>query len=155
MEAAQTAPTKPACKALLNLDKAIKEQNGEIIQLLAESDDRVIMPTTQTKHGTHMSWTEFLSKYQINGQRFIDLLEPLMDIDTGVSFADGKRLTLREFGDDDYLLKLDMLLGDSPKPVIAAWVHLTMFLARNPDRAVPACMKPDCSLAVSPSAEQC
>ena len=89
-----------SCKALLVLDKAIKQHHGEIVQLFAESGDTVLNPTTQTKHGTYMSWTEFVSINQINGQRFIDLLEPLMDIDTNVSYSDGKRLTLRKFGDD-------------------------------------------------------
>ena len=159
MEAAQASSPissiNPSQKVLRHFGKAIKESHAEIEQLLHHCDKDVTVPTTLTEHGDYMSWTQFLSKYQLNGQTFIDLLEPLMDLETEVCKDGDSPMTLREFGDDNYLLKLDMLLGDTPDAVVIMWVHFAMFLARHSDRDVPTCMRrPVSSQAVSSSSEQ-
>ena len=52
-------------------------------------------------------------------------------------------MRLREFGGDDYLMKMDMLVGERDEhreQDLKLWVFCAMFLARNPTFEAPACM---------------
>ena len=52
-------------------------------------------------------------------------------------------MTLREFGGDNMLCKVDMLVGDSTfDNALQLWVRCAMFLGRHLEHPVPACMQP-------------
>ena len=79
----------------------------------------------------------------MNGDRFRRLLEPLMDLTLPYIRADGTPMTLREFGGDNIVLKVEFLLSAPPRREAAYkfWVACAIFLARHVDRAVPTFMQ--------------
>ena len=84
------------------------------------------------------TWEEFCSQHDFDGDRFKKLLEPLMDEPTPL-VCDDPIMRLREFGGDDYLMKMDMLVGGHEQD-LKLWVFCAMFLARKPTFEAPACM---------------
>ena len=93
------------------------------------------------------TWEEFCLSYEMGGDRFKSAVEALMDL----KVPGDQALTLREFGGDDWTLKIDMLVGGFEMgdmrawcnaPACQRWVACALVLARQPDRPVPECMRP-------------
>ena len=96
------------------------------------------VPETFSVDGQYKQWSSFCDQYAIDGERFKRVLAPLMDLPTGAFAEDGTQYSLRDLGGDNYLLKIDFL--DVDKPAISLWMRCAMYLARNPDYPLPACM---------------
>ena len=87
------------------------------------------------------TWEEFCFSYEMDGDRFKSAVEALMDL----KVPGDQALTLREFGEDDWTLKIDMLvggfeMGDMRGFEVGAsqlWVACALVLARQPARPGP------------------
>ena len=96
------------------------------------------VPETLGVDGDYEQWSSFCDEYAIDGERFKRVLAPLMDLPTPVIAEDGTQVSLRDFGGDNYLFKIDILAVDDA--AITLWMKCAMYLARNPDYPLPACM---------------
>ena len=94
--------------------------------------------------GRMLTWSEFCDFHGMNGDRFMYALEALMELKTPVIFGN-ERMTLRTFGGNNMILKVDMLMGvpeNAFETALQLRVRCAMFLARHPEHPVPACMQP-------------
>ena len=127
--------------------KAIQDQHDDMNQLLAAMQDAgktdADLPRTFNDAGEYFTWQQFCDLHTtMDGDRFKQLLEPLMDLKTPVALQNGELMPLRDFGGDgdNYLLKIDMLVGGEEKPP-RLWVMCAMHLAQTPDFPVPSSMQ--------------
>ena len=97
---------------------------------------------TVSETGAFLSWAEFCDIHKLDGDRFKHLLKPLLGLHTGAVEEDGTEVTLRNFGDDDYLLKVEFLLSGNEMQ-LKLWVACAGFLASHLDYPVPQCMQVD------------
>ncbi len=126
--------TEPRARFL----RAVQDGSDDMCRLLAAMQQDHWVARGEYKPGEHLTWEEFCDLHEIDGDRFKNLLEPLMDEPTPLVCND-PIMRLREFGGDDYLMKMDMLVGGR-EPDLKLWVFCAMFLARNPTFEAPACM---------------
>ena len=87
-------------------------------------------------------WQAFCEYHEINGDRFRQLMEPLMDLPTPLLETDGTVMSLRDFG-SDLVMQVELLLSGPPhtEAAIKLWVACAMFLARHADQTVPGFMQ--------------
>ena len=132
--------------------KAIKDQHDDMKQLLAAMKDAGTTDALETFNdaGEYFTWQSFCDLHTMDGDRFKQLLEPLMDLKTPVALQNGELMPLRDFGGDgdNYLLKIDMLVGGEEKPP-RLWVMCAMHLAQTPDFPVPSSMQANADAAES------
>ena len=96
------------------------------------------VPETVSVDGQYVQWSSFCDQYGIDGERFKLVLAPLMDLPTPAIAEDGTQVSLRDFGGDNYLFKIDILPVDDAATTL--WMKCAMYLARNPLYPLPACM---------------
>ena len=132
--ATEAGGTEPRARFL----RAVQDGSDDMCRLLAAMQQDHWVARGEYKPGEHLTWEEFCDLHEIDGDRFKNLLEPLMDEPTPLVCND-PIMRLREFGGDDYLMKMDMLVGGR-EPDLKLWVFCAMFLARNPTFEAPACM---------------
>ena len=132
--------TEPRARFL----RAVQDGSDDMRRLLAAMQQDHWVTRGLRRPGEHLTWEEFCDLHEFDGDRFKNLLEPLMDEPTPL-VCDDPIMRLREFGGDDYLLKIDMLVGGLTKSEsdLKLWVMCAMFLARNPSFEAPACMSPE------------
>ena len=145
-----TAATR-AETVLMNVANAVQEMNAETRMFLdaMRSDDLDEVVSVLDFHtGMENSnraivcWEHFCSHHAMNGDRFRHLLEPLLDLTLPFIRADGTPMTLRQFGDDNIVLKVEFLLSAPPhREAAPLWVACAIFLARHAGCAVPTFMQ--------------
>ena len=145
-------PTDKSKNAVLASVASFQEQDGEMRNLLgAMKDDflveRGIVHTgwNDAMYGGRMlTWSEFCEFHGMNGDRFMYALEALMELRTPAMVRD-EQMTLRTFGGDNMVLKVDRLMGGGEstfETALQLWVRCAMFLGRHPEHPVPARMRP-------------
>ena len=128
--------TEPRARFL----RAVQDESEDMRRLLDAMYNDEWIHSGLRRPGEHLTWEEFCSQHDFDGDRFKKLLEPLMDEPTPLV---DPIIRLREFGGDDYLMKMDMLVGERDEhreQDLKLWVFCAMFLARNPTFEAPACM---------------
>ena len=140
--ATEAGGTEPRARFL----RAVQDGSDDMCRLLAAMQQDHWVARGEYKPGEHLTWEEFCDLHEIDGDRFKNLLEPLMDVETPFVCDDtimhDTWMRLREFGGDDYLVKIDFLVGGCESG-LKLWVMCAMFLARNPSFEAPACMSPE------------
>ena len=128
--------------------KEVAEQSDDMNRLLSAMEEagvlrREVHVKTSNRNGL-FGWEEFCSRNRIDGDRFKELLEPLMDLETA-AFIDKQPVLLRAFGDDNYVLKTEFLISGPhhQEQALKLWVVCATFLAQRPYVLVPSCMRVD------------
>ena len=126
---------------------ALRTGAVDMKQMLAAMNNTALFSRTDqlktvSETGAFLSWAEFCDIHKLDGDRFKHLLQPLLDLRTGALEEDGTEVTIRTFGDDDYLLKVEFLLSGNEID-LKVWVACAVFLASHLEYPVPQCMQVD------------
>ena len=160
---------RPRLKPIMTADNKSEEALGTFMVAVGQSAyptnygfqmrrllDAIAEDELVSNGRTHTGWdedhrltgNEFCNDYEMGGNRFKYALEALMDLKTPARTGN-PTLTLREYGGDDWTLKIGMLVGGFVMAGMPAmgqlcqlWVACVLVLARQPDRPVPVCMRP-------------
>ena len=95
--ATEAGGTEPRARFL----RAVQDGSDDMCRLLAAMQQDHWVARGEYKPGEHLTWEEFCDLHEIDGDRFKNLLEPLMDEPTPLDCND-PIMRLREFGGDDY-----------------------------------------------------
>ena len=148
-------PINKSVAALRAFMTAVQEENAELTTLLTamESDPKVANDQIQIasneenyENAVKLTWNEFCTVHGMDGDRFKNVLEALMDLETPAVDDCGRPIKLRDFGgdnDDMWVLKVGMLTSGTGMLDASShlWVKCAMFLARHIEVPMPACMR--------------
>ena len=102
-------------------------------------------------HIERPTWPEFCLLHDIDGNRFMEIMDPVLDIWTGINQDSGK-VTFRMMAEISGILNaIDMILGEQPGPDDATlppqylplkiWLKFAHYLAIHTEVPIPTWMR--------------